>query len=105
MPTYVYRCNRCQNQFEQFQKFSDSPLTICPKCQGQIHRVIYPTGIVFKGSGWYITDSRKDSDKSDGQRKSKGESKPETKTEAKPESKVADPTPAKAPSSPPAASA
>ena len=61
MPTYVYACRDCGAQFEQFQRFSDEPLTICPRCQGTIKRVFQPVGIVFKGSGWYINDSRNSS--------------------------------------------
>jgi putative FmdB family regulatory protein len=61
MPTYVYRCRQCNNHLEIIQKFSDAPLKICPKCQGQLHRVIHATGIVFKGSGWYVNDSRSSS--------------------------------------------
>ncbi|HEX5502929.1 MAG TPA: FmdB family zinc ribbon protein [Thermomicrobiales bacterium] len=59
MPTYEYQCKTCGHQFEQIQRFSDAPLTACPKCGGAIHRVLFPAGIIFKGSGWYITDSRK----------------------------------------------
>jgi putative FmdB family regulatory protein len=59
MPTYAYRCATCEHRFEQYQKFSDAPLTVCPVCGGSIQRVIHPVGVVFKGSGWYITDSRK----------------------------------------------
>ncbi len=59
MPTYVYACNSCGKQFEKFQSFKDDPLTVCPCGQeGQVRRVIQPVGIVFKGSGWYINDSR-----------------------------------------------
>jgi putative FmdB family regulatory protein len=64
MPTYVYRCEQCNNHFEQIQKFSDAPLKVCPRCNGHVRRVIHPTGIVFKGSGWYVNDSRKGSSKS-----------------------------------------
>lgn len=59
MPTYVYACNACSTQFEQFQSFKDEPLQECPSCAGVVRRVFQPVGIVFKGSGWYITDSRK----------------------------------------------
>ena len=59
MPTYVYACDSCNLQFEQFQSFKDEPLTTCPRCASSIRRVFQPVGIVFKGSGWYITDSRK----------------------------------------------
>lgn len=58
MPTYAYQCDHCGHDFEAVQKFSDAPLTVCPKCEGRIRRVIHPAPVVFKGSGWYITDSR-----------------------------------------------
>lgn len=58
MPLYVYKCNNCEHQFEVRQRFSDEPLTDCPKCGGHIRRVINPVGVVFKGSGFYVTDSR-----------------------------------------------
>lgn len=58
MPTYEYQCKTCGHHFEQFQRFSDDSLKECPKCGNEIRRVIYPTGVIFKGSGWYITDSR-----------------------------------------------
>jgi putative FmdB family regulatory protein len=59
MPTYVYACDSCGKQFEKFQSFKEDPLKVCPCGQeGQVRRVIQPAGIVFKGSGWYITDSR-----------------------------------------------
>ncbi|MBA3470621.1 MAG: zinc ribbon domain-containing protein [Herpetosiphonaceae bacterium] len=58
MPTYVYACQACGAQFEQFQRFSDEPLTVCLRCQGTVRRVFQPVGIVFKGGGWYVTDSR-----------------------------------------------
>ncbi len=61
MPTYVYVCDACGAQFEQFQSFKDEPVRTCPSCAGAVRRVFQPVGIVFKGSGWYITDSRKSS--------------------------------------------
>jgi putative FmdB family regulatory protein len=61
MPTYVYACDSCGAQFEQFQSFKDEPLRTCPSCSSAVRRVFQPVGIVFKGSGWYITDSRKSS--------------------------------------------
>lgn len=59
MPTYVYACDACGKQFEQFQSFKDEPLSVC-RCgtAGRVRRVIQPAGVVFKGSGWYINDSR-----------------------------------------------
>jgi putative FmdB family regulatory protein len=58
MPTYTYQCAECGVAFDQFQKFSEDPLTECRSCDGTVKRVIHPVGIVFKGAGWYITDSR-----------------------------------------------
>jgi putative FmdB family regulatory protein len=59
MPTYVYRCENCGHRFEAWQHMTDDPLTTCPQCEGPIHRVLFPAGIVFKGSGFYSTDSRR----------------------------------------------
>ena len=61
MPIYEYECSLCDFHFERKQKFDDEPIAICPKCQGQVQRVIHPAPIIFKGSGFYITDSRKGS--------------------------------------------
>ena len=61
MPTYTYRCDTCGHGFEAVQRFADDPLTECPECGAPIRRVIQPVGVVFKGSGWYINDSRKSS--------------------------------------------
>ena len=58
MPTYAYRCADCRDEFDAFQRFADDPLRECPSCGGAIRRVIQPVGIVFKGTGWYINDSR-----------------------------------------------
>jgi putative FmdB family regulatory protein len=62
MPTYVYACDACGKQFEQFQSFKDEPLKVCHCGQeGKVRRVFQPAGIVFKGSGWYVNDSRRSS--------------------------------------------
>jgi putative FmdB family regulatory protein len=58
MPTYVYQCDDCGHDFEAVQRFADEPLTVCPECQGRVRRVLQPSPVIFKGSGWYITDSR-----------------------------------------------
>lgn len=58
MPTYEYLCESCGHRFEAFQHISDAPLATCPNCSGHIHRVLFPAGIVFKGAGFYKTDSR-----------------------------------------------
>ncbi|GIV90948.1 MAG: FmdB family transcriptional regulator [Chloroflexus sp.] len=80
MPTYVYACDACGKQFEKFQSFKDEPLTVCLCGQeGRVRRVIQPAGIVFKGSGWYITDSRGTSSGSvTGDDKSKGDASDKT---------------------------
>ena len=61
MPTYQYTCRECGEQVEVVQKFTDDSLTICPACGGVLRKVFSPVGIVFKGSGFYRTDSRKGS--------------------------------------------
>ena len=58
MPTYQYTCTECGEPLEAVQKFSDAPLTVCPACGGRLRKVFSPVGIVFKGSGFYRTDSR-----------------------------------------------
>lgn len=58
MPTYSYHCDTCGHDFDAVQRFADDPLSECPQCGSPIRRVIHPVGVVFKGSGWYITDSR-----------------------------------------------
>jgi putative FmdB family regulatory protein len=58
MPLYEYACGTCNGRLEVKQSFSDAPLTIHEGCGGQLKRLLRPVGIVFKGSGWYVTDSR-----------------------------------------------
>ncbi|MEU0153414.1 FmdB family zinc ribbon protein [Micromonospora fulviviridis] len=58
MPTYQYACTACGHQLEAVQSFSDAPLTECPACEGRLRKVFNSVGIVFKGSGFYRTDSR-----------------------------------------------
>lgn len=58
MPTYQYACTECAHTFEQFQSFSDDALTHCPVCDGRLRKVFNAVGVVFKGSGFYRTDSR-----------------------------------------------
>jgi putative FmdB family regulatory protein len=58
MPLYTYRCYDCDHVFETRQRMSDDPLTDCPDCFGEVRRVINSVGVVFKGNGFYITDSR-----------------------------------------------
>lgn len=59
MPTYVYKCAQCGHMFEARQRMSEDPLTDCPSCEANaLRRVINSVGIVFKGSGFYVTDNR-----------------------------------------------
>lgn len=61
MPTYEYACTSCGHRFDVRQSFNDAPISDCPKCGASVRRVLYPAGVIFKGSGWYATDSRKGS--------------------------------------------
>lgn len=59
MPTYTYQCENCGVRFDQYQKFTDEPLLVCPECSEPALRKVYqPVGIVFKGKGFYATDNR-----------------------------------------------
>ena len=83
MPTYEYKCE-AEHQFEVFQSFSDKALDTCPECGAPARKVYSNVGIVFKGSGFYKTDSQKKSEtKSESKTESKSEKKAETKTESK----------------------
>lgn len=66
MPTYEYACDNCGHRFDVRQSFSDDPIRECPECTGAVRRVLYPSGVIFKGSGWYITDSRSSGSESTG---------------------------------------
>jgi putative FmdB family regulatory protein len=80
VPTYSYACTECGHRFEAVQAFSESSLTVCPVCSGKLRKVFSSVGIVFKGSGFYRTDSRAGA-------VPKGESKGESKGEKGSESK------------------
>jgi putative FmdB family regulatory protein len=58
MPIYTYQCEECGVRFDARQKFTDNALMKCPECGGHVHRIPQAVGIVFKGSGWYVTDSK-----------------------------------------------
>jgi len=58
MPTYEYSCTECGEPLEVVQSFTDDPLTVCPLCQGKLRKLFSAVGVVFKGSGFYKTDSR-----------------------------------------------
>lgn len=58
MPLYEYECESCGIRFERKERMTAEPLKVCPECDGAVHRVIQPVGIIFKGSGFYCTDHR-----------------------------------------------
>ncbi len=58
MPIYEYECDACGIRFERVQRITEDPLKTCPDCGGHVHRVLQPVGIIFKGSGFYVTDHR-----------------------------------------------
>lgn len=66
MPTYQYACTQCDERLEAVQSFSDAPLTECPVCGGRLRKVFSAVGVVFKGSGFYKTDSRSSKSSSEG---------------------------------------
>jgi putative FmdB family regulatory protein len=95
MPTYGYRCGSCGHEFEIQQRITAQPLATCPKCGGKLSKMLYPAGIIFKGSGYYTTDYKGSGNGSAGSSngvapasEGSSESKPETKSESKSESKV-----------------
>jgi putative FmdB family regulatory protein len=71
VPTYSYACTECANRFDAVQAFSDDALTTCPQCSGRLRKLFGSVGVVFKGSGFYRTDSR-ESAKSSAKRSSNG---------------------------------
>ncbi len=95
MPTYEYECLACKTRFERFQKFADPPVNECPECGSAVRKVLFAAGIVFKGSGWYKTDSRPSTSEngsstaatSDTKTETKADTKTETKSEGKSEAK------------------
>ncbi len=79
MPTYEYVCKKCHHRFESFQSIALQPLKVCPACEGPLERIIFGgSGLIFKGSGFYITDYK---NKSDGSSKSTTKTKVEKKVE------------------------
>ena len=89
MPVYTYRCENCGVQFERHQSFTDAPLKTCPECRKKaLKKVITPTKIIFKGSGFYATDHKSPSGDSSKTKSTKKEGKSESKAESKPETKT-----------------
>ena len=106
MPTYQYRCRDCSHDLEVVQKFTDASLTECPHCRGDLRKVYNAVGVVFKGSGFYATDSRNKNTASTAptaSSSSEGSSTPATTTETSSGSPApAAASPTAAPSSTPA---
>lgn len=63
MPTYAYECLECKHKFDVFQSMSDAPIETCEKCSGKVRKLFTPSGIIFKGSGFYVNDYKSSSGK------------------------------------------
>jgi putative FmdB family regulatory protein len=85
MPLYEYQCDACAHRFEVIQKFSDSPIDLCPKCGGAVKKLLSSPAIQFKGTGWYITDYARSGKTDSGAAPASSETKAESKTETKSE--------------------
>jgi putative FmdB family regulatory protein len=82
MPVYEYECKQCGKRHEIMQRLADTPLTVCRECKGEVYRLISPSGISFKGEGWYITDyARKGQDKGDGKKDVAKDAKTDVKSD------------------------
>ena len=92
MPTYSYACTACEHRFDTVQAFSDSSLTNCPECTGRLRKLFSAVGIVFKGSGFYRTDSRSDPVESSGEGKNESKSDSTKSDPAKSDSTQSDST-------------
>lgn len=82
MPTYEYACSSCGSHIEAVQSFTDEPLDVCEKCGGSLRRVFHPVGVLFKGSGFYSTDSRSKKVSSEKKKEAKTDAAAGAKTEA-----------------------
>ena len=89
MPIYEYRCSKCGEIFEAFQKISDKPLSHCKFCNAQVERLISQSSFQLKGSGWYLTDYAR---KRQASAAGASDTKPEAKSEAKPDKGTDDKT-------------
>jgi putative FmdB family regulatory protein len=103
MPLYEYKCQSCGDVFEVIQKFSDQPLAIHPKCGGPVERLISPSALQFKGSGWYVNDygkgnsneSKAKKDAANGASKSDKSASSSTESSSKSDTAASTPAPAK----------
>jgi putative FmdB family regulatory protein len=87
MPTYEYLCNECEHAFEAVQSFAEAAIEKCPNCDGVVRKIYNNVGVVFKGSGFYKTDSRSTPASKSDTSTTKTESKPAAKVESKPVAK------------------
>ncbi|MCL5005551.1 MAG: zinc ribbon domain-containing protein [Acidobacteria bacterium] len=95
MPLYEYKCGKCGSRIEKIQKFSDSPLTTCEACGGELARIISAPAIQFKGTGWYVTDYARKSSSEGGRRSNRSsatESAKSGETSSSSASKSVEPT-------------
>jgi putative FmdB family regulatory protein len=99
VPTYQYACTECGHQLEAVQSFSDEPLAVCPECAGRLRKLFNSVGIVFKGSGFYRTDSR-----ANGKGEAKSDSKPTADSGSTSESSTPSPSQSTSESKPSSAS-
>jgi len=83
MPLYEYACTSCQHHFDLRHGADEKPELCCPQCQGAVKKVFHAAGIIFKGSGWYVTDSAPKKDTGTEVSETKSESKSDTKSESK----------------------
>ena len=101
MPIYEYECEQCKERVELIQRLSDPPLEVCSSCGGKVHKMVSsPAGLVFKGSGWYVTDYAKKNEKSgDSPSTPKGEGKSDSSSAGKGETTPKETTPKPTPPS------
>ena len=83
MPLYAYECKECGVRFERRQGFDDAPITVCPECEGVVHRLIQPAGVIFKGSGFYVTDHKGSSHATTTSKSEKGSTETTKTTDSK----------------------
>ena len=108
MPTYSYACTECDNRFDAVQAFTDDALTACPECSGRLRKLFNSVGVVFKGSGFYRTDSReasKSSVKSDSSSSSSSSEKTSSSSDSSSSSSTSSTSSSSPSTSPPAAAA
>jgi putative FmdB family regulatory protein len=85
MPTYVYRCKKCEHQFETLQRITADPIKECPECKGEVMRLLFPVGIVFKGSGFHVNDYPSSGSRATTETKTETPAATETKADTKAE--------------------